>query len=158
MRKLIALLLLVALASTAASAPKGVDLAGRSVLEVAPTLKTGQFVWAPNAASAGPTLLLVNLDTQRAILFRNGVPIAASTLSTGRPGFETPTGVFTILQKHVEHYSSKYDNAPMPYMQRLTWKGSRCMPETCRAIRRHMAAFDCPRNLRACFTASRRLA
>lgn len=123
MRKLIALLLLVALASTAASAPKGVDLAGRSVLEVAPTLKTGQFVWAPNAASAGPTLLLVNLDTQRAILFRNGVPIAASTLSTGRPGFETPTGVFTILQKHVEHYSSKYDNAPMPYMQRLTWKG-----------------------------------
>jgi hypothetical protein len=51
------------------------------------------------------------------------VPIAASTISTGRPGYSTPTGVFTILQKHVEHYSSTYDNAPMPYMQRLTWRG-----------------------------------
>jgi hypothetical protein len=68
-------------------------------------------------------LLVVNLATQRAILFRNGVPIGATTVSTGRPGYSTPTGVFTILQKHVEHYSTTYDNAPMPYMQRLTWKG-----------------------------------
>jgi hypothetical protein len=68
-------------------------------------------------------MLLVNLATQRAVLFRNGVPIAASTVSTGRPGYETPTGVFTILEKKVEHYSRTYDNAPMPYMERLTWKG-----------------------------------
>lgn len=122
MGKFIALLFF-ALSLAAASAPPGVDLAGRSVLEAAPTLKTGEFVWAPERAATGPILLIVNLDTQRTILFRNGVPIAASTLSTGRPGFETPTGVFTILQKHVEHYSSKYDNAPMPFMQRLTWKG-----------------------------------
>jgi hypothetical protein len=122
MGKLIALLFL-ALSLAAESAPPGADLAGRSVLEAAATLKTGEFVWAPEKAATGPTLLIVNLDTQRAILFRNGVPIAASTLSTGRPGYETPTGVFTILQKHVEHYSSKYDNAPMPFMQRLTWKG-----------------------------------
>jgi hypothetical protein len=31
--------------------------------------------------------------------------------------------VFTVLQKQVEHYSSKYNSAPMPYMQRLTWYG-----------------------------------
>jgi hypothetical protein len=68
-------------------------------------------------------LLVVNLATQRATLFRNGVPIGATTVSTGRPGYATPTGVFTILQKHVEHYSTTYDNAPMPYMQRLTWRG-----------------------------------
>ena len=117
------LLLLFAMPLASAIAAQEVDPAGRSVLQVAPTLKTGEYVWAPKAAPAGPTLLIVNIDTQRAILFRNGVPIAASTLSTGRPGFETPTGIFTILQKHVEHYSSKYDNAPMPYMQRLTWKG-----------------------------------
>jgi hypothetical protein len=101
----------------------GIDLAGRKVLETAATLRPGEFIWAPEKSPSGPVLLIVNLDTQRAALFRNGVPIAASTLSTGRPGYETPTGVFTILQKHVEHYSSKYDNAPMPYMQRLTWLG-----------------------------------
>lgn len=120
MRNVVALLLLILLG---ASAPQRVDLGDRSVLEAASTLKTGEFIWAPELAPKGPALLIVNIDTQRAVLFRNGVPIAASTLSTGRPGYDTPTGVFTILQKHVEHYSSKYDNAPMPFMQRLTWKG-----------------------------------
>ncbi|HWS79312.1 MAG TPA: L,D-transpeptidase family protein, partial [Thermomonas sp.] len=36
---------------------------------------------------------------------------------------ETPSGVYTILQKRREHYSNRYDNAPMPFMQRLTWDG-----------------------------------
>src|SRR3546814_18004653 len=36
---------------------------------------------------------------------------------------ETPTGIFTILQKKVDHKSNLYDDAPMPYMQRLTWSG-----------------------------------
>lgn len=94
-----------------------------SVIETVAKLKPGQFVWAPQIAPEGPMLLIVNVRSQRAVLFRNGVPIAASTVSTGRPGHGTPTGVFTILQKHVEHYSSKYDSAPMPYMQRLTWYG-----------------------------------
>ena len=68
-------------------------------------------------------LIVVGLKSQRAIAYRNGIPIGISTVSTGRPGNETPTGVFVILQKHVEHYSNLYDNAPMPYMQRLTWGG-----------------------------------
>jgi hypothetical protein len=51
------------------------------------------------------------------------VPIGASTVSSGKSGKETPTGVFTILQKKKEHYSKKYNNAPMPNMQRLTWYG-----------------------------------
>jgi hypothetical protein len=106
-----------------AAAAQPIDAAARPVLEVAPILKAGQYVWAPDKARTGPVLLIVNLATQRALLFRNGVPIAASSVSTGRPGYETPVGVFSILQKHVEHYSTKYDNAPMPYMQRLTWKG-----------------------------------
>lgn len=123
MIRIVALLILIVMPLAGAGASPGVDLAGRAVLEVAPSLKTGEYVWAPDKAPAGPALLVVNLDTQRAVLFRNGIPIAASTLSSGRPGYETPTGVFTILQKRVEHYSSTYDNAPMPYMQRLTWKG-----------------------------------
>jgi hypothetical protein len=68
-------------------------------------------------------LIIVNLAAQRAVVFRNGVPFAATTVSTGRPGRETPTGIFTVLQKEVVHHSKTYDNAPMPFMQRLTWKG-----------------------------------
>lgn len=94
-----------------------------SIVEAVARLKPGEYVWAPQVAPAGPVLVVVNRATQRAMIFRNGVPIGASTVSTGRPGYETPTGVFSILQKHVEHYSSTYDNAPMPFMQRLTWRG-----------------------------------
>jgi hypothetical protein len=68
-------------------------------------------------------VMVVNLTAQQAYVYRNGVRIGASTVSTGKAGHETPTGVFTILQKHAEHYSSTYNNAPMPFMQRLTWEG-----------------------------------
>jgi hypothetical protein len=100
-----------------------VDLASGSVVQAVTHLKAGEYVWAPEVAPQGPMLLIVNVATQRAVLFRNGVPIAATSVSTGRPGHATPTGVFTILQKQIEHYSSIYDSAPMPYMQRLTWQG-----------------------------------
>ena len=100
-----------------------VELGGQPLVGVSTTLKSGEFIWAPEAATDGPLVLIVNLGTQRALLFRNGVPIAATTVSTGRAGYETPTGVFRILEKRREHYSSTYDNAPMPNMQRLTWNG-----------------------------------
>jgi lipoprotein-anchoring transpeptidase ErfK/SrfK len=115
-------LLAAALLGTAASAQR-VDIDSGSIAETVAKLRPGQFAWAPQVAPDGPMLLIVNVKKQRALLFRNGLPIAATTVSTGRAGRSTPTGVFTILQKQVEHYSSKYDNAPMPYMQRLTWGG-----------------------------------
>jgi hypothetical protein len=105
------------------AAAQRVDIGHGSIVSTIAGLKAGQYVWAPQVAPDGPMLLIVNVSTQRALLFRNGVPIAASTVSTGKPGHRTPTGVFTVLQKQVEHYSSKYDSAPMPYMQRLTWYG-----------------------------------
>jgi hypothetical protein len=112
-----------ALAWSTAPAAQQVDIEAGSVVEAVARLKPGQFIWAPQLAPKGPLMLIVNIATQRALLFRNGVPIAASTVSTGRAGHDTPTGIFTVLQKQVEHYSSIYDNAPMPYMQRLTWQG-----------------------------------
>ena len=115
--------LLIAASSAGSASSQAVELGGKSIAEVAAKLKPGEYVWTPNAAPAGPALLVVNLQTQRAILFRNGVAIGASTVSTGKKGYETPMGVFTILQKRKEHYSSTYNNAPMPNMQRLTWKG-----------------------------------
>lgn len=111
------------LVSAVPSSAQQVDLSSGSVVQTVSRLRAGQYVWAAEVAPQGPMLLIVNLATQRAVLFRNGVPIGASTVSTGRQGYQTPTGVFTILQKRVEHYSTTYDNAPMPYMQRLTWRG-----------------------------------
>lgn len=113
----------VTCAAVAPTHAQQVDMSSGSVVEIVADLKAGQYVWAPQIAPDGPMLLIVNLKTQRAVLYRNGIPIGATTVSTGRSGRETPTGIFTILQKQVEHYSSKYDNAPMPYMERLTWEG-----------------------------------
>ena len=86
-------------------------------------LKPGGYLWAPQIAPRGPVTIIISLATQRAYAYRNGVPIGVSTVSTGAPGRETPTGVFVILQKAVTHKSNRYSNAPMPFMQRLTWKG-----------------------------------
>ncbi len=86
-------------------------------------LKRGEFIWLGDAVDSGPLLIVVSLSEQRAYVYRNGVLIGATTVSTGRPGHETPTGVFSILQKDKDHRSTIYDGAPMPFMERLTWGG-----------------------------------
>jgi hypothetical protein len=86
-------------------------------------LKPGEWVWAPEIAPEGPLLIYVDLSAQIATIYRNGVRIGVSTVSSGKAGHETPTGVFTILQKDADHHSSKYNNAAMPFTERLTWDG-----------------------------------
>ena len=86
-------------------------------------LRPGQWVWAPAIAPTGPVLVYVDLSRQLATVYRNGVRIGVSTISSGKGGHETPTGVFTILEKNKEHRSKTYDDASMPYQQRLTWMG-----------------------------------
>ncbi|WP_079228592.1 L,D-transpeptidase [Pseudomonas putida] len=87
------------------------------------SLKPGQFLWYPQVSPVGPVTVVVSLTEQRAYVYRNGIAIGVSTVSSGKAGRETPTGVFSILQKKVEHQSSLYNSAPMPYMERLTWDG-----------------------------------
>ena len=89
----------------------------------AEALKPGEWVWKPEIARDGPVLVYVDLGRQRATVYRNGVRIGVSTISSGKDGHETPTGVFTILEKNKEHRSKTYDDASMPYQQRLTWLG-----------------------------------
>jgi L,D-transpeptidase catalytic domain len=86
-------------------------------------LKKGEFLWMGEAVTTGPVVMVVSITEQRAYVYRNGILIGATTVSTGRPGHLTPTGVFTVLQKQKEHRSTIYDGAPMPYMERLTWGG-----------------------------------
>ena len=87
------------------------------------SLKPGQYLWAPTIAPSGPVLAVISLGVQRCYVYRNGVLIGVATVSTGKAGHQTPTGVFTVLQKQVHHKSNLYDSAPMPYMERLTWSG-----------------------------------
>jgi hypothetical protein len=87
------------------------------------TLKPGEYVWEPERAPEGPLLIVASVTDQVAYVYRNGIRIARSSVSTGRPGHQTPTGVFTILEKEVHHTSSIYKGAEMPYMERVTWGG-----------------------------------
>lgn len=68
-------------------------------------------------------LIVVSKASQRMHVFKDGVHWGSSPVSTGRKGHSTPAGVFPILQKKVHHRSNIYSNAPMPFMQRLTWRG-----------------------------------
>ncbi len=93
-------------------------------------MKAGDFMWFDDPAlmpagyaEPGPVSIVVSIPAQRAFIYRDGVLIAVSTVSTGRPGHSTPTGEFTILQKQIFHRSNLYSDAPMPFMQRLTWDG-----------------------------------
>lgn len=85
--------------------------------------RTGGYTWRPEIAPAGPVVVVISLDEQRAYVYRNGIGIGVSPISSGKPGYETPPGVYTILEKKVIEFSNLYDNAPMPFMQRLTWSG-----------------------------------
>jgi hypothetical protein len=121
LKSLIAFGFLVFAAASAVAQP--VTNRSPTIAERAAALGPGQYVWDARSASSGPLLLTIDLTAQRVMLYRDGALIAASAISTGSMGRETPTGVFTILEKKVMHRSSTYDNAPMPYMQRLTSKG-----------------------------------
>ena len=81
-------------------------------------LKPGDFRWADEVGS-GPARVVVSLSDQRAYLYRGSQLVAMSTISSGKPGKDTPTGIFPILAKETLHRSKKYNDAPMPFMQRI---------------------------------------
>ena len=87
------------------------------------SLEPGEYWWNPTISPSGPVVALVSIPQQTIHVYRNGILIGRSTVSTGSKGHSTPSGVFTILEKKQSHYSRKYNNAPMPNMQRLTWSG-----------------------------------
>lgn len=72
----------------------------------------------------GPLTIVVSIGEQRARVFDSVEQISESRVSTGMRGYATLTGVFSIIQKNRHHFSNLYNNAPMPYMQRLTWSGT----------------------------------
>lgn len=85
-------------------------------------LSPGGFRWIDDAPD-DPPVIVVSLSQQRLFVYRGGVLVGVTTISSGRRGHSTPRGEFTILQKARFHRSNIYSNAPMPFMQRLTWGG-----------------------------------
>src|ERR1700694_3024200 len=91
--------LLAASGTEAGSAPPK----GRAVKPFTPELKPGDYAWHPEVSPAGPVVVFVSLPDQVLYVYRNGVRIGRSTVSTGKSGNPTPTGAFTVLQKKVHH-------------------------------------------------------
>ncbi|MDQ3471364.1 MAG: L,D-transpeptidase family protein [Pseudomonadota bacterium] len=82
-------------------------------------VKPGQFLWRNVPGSAGNERVVVGLSDQQAYLYRGSELVAAAAISTGTSKNPTPTGIFQVLEKKTMHFSRKYDNAPMPFMQRI---------------------------------------
>lgn len=113
--------LAIMVASAAAGEP--VDRASVSLDTAALSLQPGQYYWRDYDPTIGEIAVVINRTAQRAYVYRGETLVGVASVSTGKPGKATPLGDFTILQKKVFHRSNIYSNAPMPYMQRLTWTG-----------------------------------
>ncbi|QNN64300.1 L,D-transpeptidase family protein [Sphingomonas rhizophila] len=82
-------------------------------------LRPGQYRWVSDARPGEPVRVVVSLSDQMAYVYGGDRLLGYSTISSGKAGKDTPTGIFPILEKKTMHRSRKYDNAPMPFMQRL---------------------------------------
>jgi L,D-transpeptidase-like protein len=86
-------------------------------------IKPGQYLWRNVPESAGPERVVISLSDQLAYLYRGDTLMAVAAVSSGRDSKPTPTGIFSVLDKKPFYRSKKYDNAPMPWMQRIDQYG-----------------------------------
>jgi L,D-transpeptidase catalytic domain len=70
-----------------------------------------------------PVMAVVSLADQHVTIYDATGMILRAPVSTGQTGYETPAGIYSVIQKEAEHYSNLYDDASMPFMQRITWSG-----------------------------------
>jgi hypothetical protein len=82
-------------------------------------LKPGEYLWASSIPAEGDTRIVVDLLTQMTYVYRGEKLLGASSMSSAKTGHVTPYGYWTILEKRPFYRSKKYDNAPMPFMQRI---------------------------------------
>ena len=111
------------------SSPRPAPPAQRTVALHTPASTKGKQLAKPEpanelAAKAKGTLqIVISLDKQSLELYSDGAPIAHSRVSTGMRGRATPSGVYSVIQKDRWHRSNLYEDAPMFFMQRITWSG-----------------------------------
>lgn len=84
----------------------------------------GKTSESTEARPAGkPVMAIISLRNQRITIYDTQGVIMRASVSSGRTGYETPAGIYSVIQKKAEHYSNLYDDASMPFMQRITWSG-----------------------------------
>jgi lipoprotein-anchoring transpeptidase ErfK/SrfK/peptidoglycan hydrolase-like protein with peptidoglycan-binding domain len=92
------------------------------------TLRVKEKAETPPASTApvnvDPLMIVVSLGQQRVEVYRGAELVTTAKISAGKPGYDTRTGVFSILEKRRYHHSNLFSNAPMPWMQRMTWTGT----------------------------------
>jgi hypothetical protein len=86
-------------------------------------LANGKFLWRDDVGKPVVDRVVISLTDQLAYAYADDDLIGVSTISSGRKGRETPTGIFSVLDKRRMYHSRKYDNAPMPFMQRIDQYG-----------------------------------
>ena len=108
-----AILDLMVLLATAAAEPAG-----------AMRLREAKQIEIVEARPVGPPLMaVVSLSKQRITVYDADGWTLRAPVSSGQPGYDTPAGIYSIIEKEEEHYSNRYDDAEMPFMQRITWSG-----------------------------------
>jgi len=113
----------------------------------APPPPEQQWTWSGDGAPGSPSIV-IDLSDQTARFFKGGVEVGCAPVSTGREGYGTPTGHFSVIQKNQDHISTLYGDyvdsggevvvsnvgvnrdkrppgtrfrgAPMPYFMRVT--------------------------------------
>lgn len=108
-------LLLIALPFLASPAPAAVASAG--------ALKPGAYQWLEQGPWDGPLYMIISIEKQMVHVYDGDRLVGMASVSTGMKGHRTPVGAYPVLQKRQWHRSNLYSNAPMPFMQRLTWDG-----------------------------------
>jgi lipoprotein-anchoring transpeptidase ErfK/SrfK len=103
--------------------PRGTARQNSRVEESKPLTKEQNETKKAEKTPTGPLFAVVSLSDQRISVYNADGLVARSRISSGMPGYRTPTGIFTIIQRNRYHRSNIYAGAPMPYMQRLTWSG-----------------------------------
>jgi peptidoglycan hydrolase-like protein with peptidoglycan-binding domain len=86
-------------------------------------LLSGTILSQSAFAEAATLQIIVSKDKQSMTVYEGEKVVTTSRVSTGKAGHTTPSGIFSILEKRKYHESNIYSNAPMPFMQRLTWSG-----------------------------------
>jgi lipoprotein-anchoring transpeptidase ErfK/SrfK len=71
----------------------------------------------------GPLIISISIAQQKLRIYDANGLFAETPVSTGMPGHPTPMGAFSVIQKQKFHRSNIYSDAPMPFMQRITWSG-----------------------------------
>lgn len=105
-----------ALAFAVASSPAEARSKARVEAEHASKLPFGDI-------PKGPLQIFVSIDQQKLHFYSDGTHVDDELVATGVPGHLTPMGVFSVIERDRYHHSNIYDNAPMPFMERITWSG-----------------------------------